>query len=289
MEEAAANMKQGVLLTTDADGRVAPDWIAVNLRAIRSGADAVAGRAIIDPVDALLIPQRLHHDDALECAYGDLLDEIAVLLDPEPWDRWPRHWEHSGASMAVTLEVYRRAGGIPPMPLGEDREFFRALQRIDARVRHAPEAQVIVSGRIVGRADGGMADTMRRRLTAPDRWLDDRLEPPEDAFRRARLRAILRGLWARDPSSPPIGRIASTFKISATELRASLTCRFFGECWQRIETISPRLIRKRVPALSVMSAIARATIIRDRLRDAGAISLEERPDDSVDIAAAAFS
>lgn len=293
MERAAATMSGGVLLTTDADGRVAPDWIAVNLRALGAGVDAVVGRAIIDPIDAMLIPQRLHDDDALECAYGDLLDEIAALLDPEPWDPWPRHWEHSGASMAVTWEAYCRAGGLPAMPLGEDRAFFRALQRIDARVRHAPEARVTVSGRILGRAAGGMADTIRRRLEAPDAWLDDRLELPEDAVRRARLRRILRGMWAGDStaSAAPACRIAAALGIHVEQLYASMTSRFFGEFWKEIETISAKLVRRPVPATSVTRAIARATTIRDRLRGASAVSRRptEDPGDSVcaDVAALA--
>ena len=49
MQRAAAFAgADGVLLTTDADGRAAPDWIAANLRALHAGADAVAGRAVID-------------------------------------------------------------------------------------------------------------------------------------------------------------------------------------------------------------------------------------------------
>ena len=46
----------GVLLTTDADARVYPNWIEANLRALEQGADAVAGCAEIDPIEAALIP-----------------------------------------------------------------------------------------------------------------------------------------------------------------------------------------------------------------------------------------
>lgn len=77
---------RGVLLTTDADGRAAPDRLAANLYHLRHGADAVAGRAVIDPADAALIPPRLHEDDAREVAYAMLPDEIAHLLDPDPAD-----------------------------------------------------------------------------------------------------------------------------------------------------------------------------------------------------------
>lgn len=49
--------RNGILLTTDADARVAPDWLAANLRALMRGADAVAGRALIEPEGARQIPR----------------------------------------------------------------------------------------------------------------------------------------------------------------------------------------------------------------------------------------
>ena len=266
MEHAASEMRSGVLLTTDADGRVDPDWIANNVAAIRQGADAVAGRALIDPIDAKLIPQSLHDDDALECAYSDLLDEITDLIDPTPWDPWPHHAEHSGASIAVTWDAYRRAGGIPDQPNGEDREFFRALRRIDACVRHPLDVTVTVSGRIVGRAEGGMADTIRRRLSRPDRWLDDRLEPPTFAVRRARLRRIVRDAW-NDNTTKGLPDICKTLGVTNDWFRFALESHSFGELWGMVETTSRKLVRRRVLAATVESAIRQATAIVGRLRN----------------------
>jgi hypothetical protein len=173
----------GVLLTTDADTILPPDWIAANIAAL-AGVDAVAGRAVIDPDEARLIPSHLHALDALECAYAALLDEIAALLTPLPHDPWPRHDEHSGASIAVRLPAYHAAGGVPAIPTGEDRALFAALAANGARIRHAPEVWVTVSGRLEGRAAGGMADTIRARIAEPPRWLDERLEPLDDRLRR---------------------------------------------------------------------------------------------------------
>lgn len=187
MERAAAIVGQGgVLLTTDADGRVPADWVAANLFHLRRGIDAVAGRAVLDPVDAAAIPARLHEDDALECAYAAALDQIASIVEPQPWDPWPRHVEHSGASIAVTLAAYRRAGGMPAAPIAEDRRFFAALRETGARIRHAPEIAVVVSGRLIGRAEGGMADTIHRRMQRADPYLDDALEPAMDFWQRLR-------------------------------------------------------------------------------------------------------
>jgi len=213
----AANRAQpgGVLLCTDADGRVAPDWLAANLFHIRRGTDAVAGRALIDAADAAAIPAALHEADAREVAYATILDQIACLLDPDPADPWPRHTEHSGASLCVTLDAYHRCGGIPAVSLGEDRAFVAALRGIDARIRHAPEVVVTVSGRVVGRARGGMADTIRRRLTAPDPFIDDALEPALDRVRRLRVRRRLRnarvdGGWRRTSRRNSAGRCAAS-------------------------------------------------------------------------------
>jgi glycosyltransferase involved in cell wall biosynthesis len=179
MLAAERSTPDGVLLTTDADSVAPPGWIAANLAALR-GVDAVAGRAVIDPREAALIPRHLHALDARECRYAALLDRIAALLAPDPHDPWPRHDEHSGASIAVRLPAYLAAGGIPRQPSGEDRAFFAALRASGARIRHAPEVWVTVSGRLVGRARGGMADTIRARIAAPPVWLDDRLMPVAD-------------------------------------------------------------------------------------------------------------
>ncbi len=191
MERAAELAGEGgALLTTDADARVPPDWIAANLYHLRRGVDAVAGRAVLEPGDAADIPERLHLDDALECAYAAALDEIASVMDPRAWDPWPRHTEHSGASIAVMLAAYRLVGGMPGAPISEDRRFFAALQAAGLRIRHAPEIAVTVSGRIIGRAEGGMADTIRRRLQLADPYLDDALEPAMDFWRRLQGEAV---------------------------------------------------------------------------------------------------
>ena len=209
----------GIILTTDADGRVPPDWVSGNVAAIARGADAVAGRAEIEPLGARLIPQHLHAIDARECAYAALLDEIRSLLDEDPDDPWPRHAEHCGASIAVTVPAYRRAGGMPAVPLAEDRAFFDRLRAVDARIRHAPQVRVMVSARLLGRAPGGMADTMRRRMVQVDAFLDADLEPAFDAARRAWLCGRLRRMWqAGVAPRHALGQVARHLQIPAEEL-----------------------------------------------------------------------
>ena len=260
MERSAALLGEaGALLCTDADGRVPDDWVAANLYHLRHGLDAVAGRAVLDPAEAALIPAVLHADDALECRYAALLDEIAAVLDPLPWDKLPRHREHSGASIAVTLEAYRRAGGMEAAPIAEDRRFFAALARVDARIRHAPEIEVVVSGRTVGRAEGGMADTIRRRLRAPDPYLDDALEPVAVAVRRARLRARFRRAWASEADFAE--GLAGALAVPAARVREGLAAPFAGAGWAALEAESPALRRQLVPAADVERATVEAEAV----------------------------
>lgn len=264
MEYAAQRIRgDGLLLTTDADGVVDPEWLQANLAAVQAGADAVAGWVDLDPMDWARIPLHLHEDDAREMAYDALCDEIHASLDPDPDDPLPRHTQHSGASIAVTLEAYRRSGGVPPLPCGEDRAFLKALRRIDARIRHAPECHVTVSGRIIGRAVGGMADTIRRRLVAQDLYIDERLEPANDCARRALMRRRLR-LCRGAPGLAP--KLAQELGVDAAQLMNDLWRQPFGRVWETVEAFSPLLRPRRVPVQDLTLEMNRAEAICARLR-----------------------
>jgi hypothetical protein len=261
-----------VLMTTDADARVASNWLSTNLSIIREGVDFVAGRTEIDLLDAARIPRKLHEDDARECRYAQLVDEIHALLDPDSADPWPRHTEHSGASLTVTMEAYRRADGIPAVSPGEDRAFVEALRKVDARIRHAPEVRVVVSGRINGRAAGGMADTIRRRLVQPDSLLDEQLEPAFDAARRASMRRSLRVIWEeRGSHAMRVKMFADNASLSYALLTRLISAPYFGEAWAELESRSAVLRRKRVRVPDLGNQVAKAEFILRILRDRKAI------------------
>ncbi len=261
---------EGLLLTTDADGMADPHWIANTLAAVARGAEVVCGRAVLHADEALLIPRHLHDDDEVECRYGRLLDEIHHRLDPDPDDPWPRHTEHSGASIAVTVEAWARAGGVPAVPTGEDRAFLRALRRVDARVRHAPDVAVAVSGRVVGRAPGGMAETIARRMVAQDPFVDASLEPVGTCVLRAGLRAELRRLHG-DADRPGLAALAARAGVPVEEVRAHLALPFFGAAWDAVEALSPHLSPVPVARAGLARCIAEAeTVLRPlRLRARG--------------------
>jgi len=256
---AAANLLppgDGILLATDADARPEPGWLAANLAALAAGADAVAGAILPDAAEAALLPPALRRREAAEARYAALLAEIAALVDPVPHDPWPRHDTQSGASIAVRQAVFHAAGGVPPVLLGEDRAFFRALDLMDARVRHAPTARVVVSCRLQGRAVGGMADTLCRRAARHDEPLDARLEPVGAAWRRARIKHAVRRDW-RDGSvampDPGLRDAGDRALLLAACRHAS-----FGLAWEFLEAAMPWLARQRVDARDLLRETLKA-------------------------------
>jgi GT2 family glycosyltransferase len=149
----------GVLITTDADCRPPPGWIAANLAAIAAGSTIVGGRIVIDPDEPL--PASAQAARARWDRYWDMVRAIEDAIDPKPWDPPPRHGDHTGASLALTYDLYLAAGGVPLLPLGEDRALVDAAVAAGGRLAHPLAVWTHVSPRQDGRAAGGMADAMR--------------------------------------------------------------------------------------------------------------------------------
>ena len=236
----ATGVRDGVILTTDADSRVPADWVALNLAAIADGVDAVAGKIALDPDDAARLPDALHARGRLEGAYEALLTELEAWINPVPHDPWPRHWTTSGATLAVRLAIYRQVGGMPAIAVGEDRAFVSSLLGSDARVRHEPGITVVTSGRLDGRAPGGAADTMKLRCEIPESPCDPKLE--------ALPRALFRYVWRRRlhqlRASGRLGQInlwAPWLGIEASVAVAIARLDTLGLVLDGVERSSPRL------------------------------------------------
>ena len=232
----------GVILTTDADSQVAPDWVAENLAAFALGADAVLGRIDLDD-DGKLLPAALHRRGELEDAYEKLLTELSWLLDPLPHNPWPHHATISGATLGITRSAYCRVGRLPRVPLGEDKALVRLLSRADARIRYCPTVHVITSGRTKGRAPGGVADTLAVRSREPEAFCDEALEPFRSAFARAAWRGRLRQRHGAE------GLVfdrdwAKKLKISPQDMDELVQKSAFGAVWASIEFRSPRFARQ---------------------------------------------
>jgi glycosyltransferase involved in cell wall biosynthesis len=131
------------LANTDADSCVPAHWIRQQLTLATEGAHAIAGVVDIDTFTDF--------DDGMQ----------------EKFDRSYGKGHHGthphvqAANFGISAAAYKKVGGWPPIPLGEDRELWNRLgqhgfQRISDR-----SVRVTTSGRSQGRIPGGFADCLR--------------------------------------------------------------------------------------------------------------------------------
>jgi hypothetical protein len=178
-----------VLFSTDADATPAADWIEASLRAIRAGADIVGGHIVGDKIEEKMLGPGFNRRAARHLQYAKLVDRLKSLIDPVDYDPWPRHCDHTGASIAVRAEVYSAVGGMPALPFREDVAFVANAVAAGYRLRHAPDVRVDVSARLEGRAPGGMADCLKAWVAAEAAGVPHIVESPDSVFRRLSHRA----------------------------------------------------------------------------------------------------
>jgi Glycosyl transferase family 2 len=244
--------RAGLILTTDADSRPAADWIAQTEAEIAAGVVGVGGRILLEPGEQAALLPAVRRLFLLDIGYRRALEELRSLYAPETHDPFPRHHQHFGASLAVTAAAYAEAGGMPLTRTSEDVALYRAIVASGARFRHSHRVQVYTSARVIGRAEGGLAEAIgwwhaRVRDAAPVL-----VESPAAA--EARLLQL--GLWCRDnPASVPPAALTVTPEPppgQAAELQATL-----------------RTLRTRIEALRPLSLAARlepAPPVRGTLR-----------------------
>lgn len=200
MEEATQRVQRagslrGLVISTDADTRVAPDWLRATAAAIDAGADAVGGRIVPELDDGLTATaKRLVR---LDDAHRIWRTRLESLVDPDPADPWPRHHQHFGASLAVTAEAYRAVGGQPLVPYLEDEALVRVLRLEDKRIRHCPQVRVHTSARLDGRAEVGLSWQLREWSTRAAGASGPLVADPAHEARRWAQRRLARQLWRR--------------------------------------------------------------------------------------------
>ncbi len=189
-----ADNAHAILVSTDADARPPSHWLSAIAAGIARGVNLVGGRIVADP-DEPLPAHAATLRQALD-SYWAQVREIEDAIDPVAWDPPPRHGDHTGASLAITLEAYRASGGVPRIACGEDRGLVMAALARGARIAHPIDVWVHVSPRCDGRAAGGMAEDMARLINGGANTT--LLMPAFDHWRaRARWR---RGMRARSVS-----------------------------------------------------------------------------------------
>ena len=256
--------RDAVLMTTEADGRVAPDWADANLAALADGAHLVCGRIAPDAAEAAQLPSGIGQSDAVERMYTALSIELDAKLDPRAHDPWPHHGLASGASLAIRARDYCAVGRLPRQSCSEDRAFAALVERHDLCVRHSDAPLVTVSCRLQGRARGGMADAIAARIADPDSLSDQRLYPARITARRATYRNALRAAWTAKTDTSFLVRQLLTAPAHVPRVRSFGT---FGAFWAEIEAgaaslaatrMRPSQLARELPELRRLVALARA-------------------------------
>ncbi len=133
------------LISTDADTTVPPTWVADHLQHADAGAAAVAGAAVLDSVANLhpLAAARYHRIVALQ-------------------RRQDQHLGAYAANLGVRADAYVAVGGFRALASGEDADLLARLVAGGYRVDRPAHVQVTTSGRLNGRAQGGVSHLLRR-------------------------------------------------------------------------------------------------------------------------------
>ena len=230
-----------ILMSTDADSRVAPDWITANLQALEA-ADIVFGTIIPDPEEMSRLMPRLACHGTIEEDYTQAALRLVNALDPVPYDREPAHRTPAGASIALTVSALNRLGGIPWSKLSEDRALAARAEALDLRISYASGPKVVTSCRLNGRAEGGMASTLLDRCSEADPWCDAWLEPAGTMITRYHVKGRLRAAW------PSVAKCWTTAQriLGAGPVPHPATCEAFGAFWQGLEAAHPALARRRL-------------------------------------------
>jgi glycosyltransferase involved in cell wall biosynthesis len=150
----------GLLASTDADSRVAADWIARQLEAMAGGAEAIGGEVHLDAAEAAALPDGLLARREIDLA----------VRTREAAARGPAEHAHfSGASLGVTPRAYRRAGGMAWLAALEDQELEDRLAAAGVAIHRLRPVSVTTAARTDGRAERGLARDLELAS-----WLEER-------------------------------------------------------------------------------------------------------------------
>jgi hypothetical protein len=224
---ALGHADQAILVSTDADSVPAPDWLWHLQQAISGGAEVACGRILLGAQERASLPAAVRRVYLQDAAYRLAAEHLTARLNPDPTDPWPRHHQHFGANLALTLRAYRQVGGVPDVPHLEDVALMRNLRRQDVRVRHTPYARVYTSARLTGRVPVGLSTQLAQWHHDPGAWL---VPGGPEVAALARAEAALRACWVRRTWSSSIGRqLERLWLAPAPALRSACAAPMLGQ------------------------------------------------------------
>ena len=190
---------------------------------VEAGADAVGGRILADRNERLLLHPSAELTYLRQVAYDFLIAELEDLIDPDPFDSFPRHFNHLGASLAVTAGLYSQIGGLPDVLEDEDKALYQAILRSGARFRHSLDVRVTTSARLDGRVEHGFSAGLRHFGSLGEQSRSLLVKSVSASETRLRARRAVRELRRevrlnRLMTSSQVGRVARSLRISGSWL-----------------------------------------------------------------------
>lgn len=134
------------IANTDADTCVARDWVVRQLALASQGYCGVAGVVQVDTVQGLA------------------QEDLRALLAHYTIHADGTHPHVHGANLGIRADAYIDAGGWTAIPVAEDHCLWSRIRARGWPTLACSKTVVHTSGRLQGRAVGGFADTLRRRL-----------------------------------------------------------------------------------------------------------------------------
>jgi cellulose synthase/poly-beta-1,6-N-acetylglucosamine synthase-like glycosyltransferase len=134
------------MANTDADSRVGVDWISHHLQLATRGFCGVAGIVRVTSIEG--------HDAT---AVREFLAGYTTYEDGT-------HPHVHGANLGIRADAYADAGGWSDLAVAEDHCLWSRVRGRGWSTIASVGSVVFTSGRLCGRAMGGFADTLRRKL-----------------------------------------------------------------------------------------------------------------------------
>jgi len=259
MDAAAERLPpHGIICTTDADSQVDRHWICATLRAFDGGARAVGGRIIV-PRSNRTDYRKIYLQDV---TYRMLQSRLESMIDPDPDDPWPRHFQQYGPSMAIRVDAYLDCGGMPALQSIEDVELGWALERVGVNFVHDPDVKVYTSDR---RSDRVAGVAFSSALEEWSRMQDDGRKPVvfglDHSIRLYKWKVALRRAHQKGRGSnlTALKGLCERLSLSPEELDGMVAASpTFGALYQEV--------RKRLAAIPAMSDATFEEAIRDLRR-----------------------
>jgi cellulose synthase/poly-beta-1,6-N-acetylglucosamine synthase-like glycosyltransferase len=132
------------LANTDADTTVPPDWLEVQLGIADTGVTGVAGIVRLEE-NGCAAAHELYRTTYLTHANGT-------------------HAHVHGANLSMRADAYLDAGGWSNRPLAEDHCLWGRLKQRGWPLSSTVSSVVVTSARLIGRACGGFADTLKSKI-----------------------------------------------------------------------------------------------------------------------------